>query len=54
MDRIDNEIRDRLEKQYVNDHGRVQIRPWWKKFNVRRVVGELTLMWISLWLITWK
>jgi hypothetical protein len=39
MDRTGNEFRDRLEKQCVNDHRKVQIRPQWKKkINVRRVV----------------
>ena len=32
---------DRLERQRVNDHGRIQIRLERRKFNVRRVVRRV-------------
>jgi len=55
MDRTGNEFRDRLEKQCVNDHRKVQIRPQWKKkLMLEGLLCELTLMWISLWLIIRK
>ena len=41
MDWMINEIGDRLyklERQHVNNHGRVWIRPERREFNVRRVV----------------
>jgi hypothetical protein len=41
MDQITNEFGDRLdrlERQRVNDHNMVQIRPERKEFNVRRGV----------------
>ena len=38
MNQMSKEFGDRLEKQHVNDHGRVQIRSERRKFNVTRAV----------------
>jgi len=32
---------DRLKRQHVNNHGRVQIRPEQREFNVKRAVRRL-------------
>jgi lysozyme family protein len=32
---------DRLKRQHVNNHGRVQIRPEQREFNVKRVVRRV-------------
>ena len=36
-----NEFGDRLERQHVNDHGRVKIRLERREFNVRMVVRQV-------------
>jgi hypothetical protein len=38
MNQMSKDFGDRLEKQHVNDHGRVQIRSERRKFNVTRAV----------------
>jgi hypothetical protein len=38
---ITNKFRDRLEKQHVNDHVRVQIRSEWREFNVRAAIKRV-------------
>jgi hypothetical protein len=41
MDQMANEFGDRLERQHVNDHGKVKIRPEQREFNVRMVVRQV-------------
>jgi len=44
MDRMANEFEDRLdrlERQHVNNHGRVQIKPVRRECNVSRVVRQV-------------
>ena len=55
MDQMSNELGDRLESQYVNDHDGLKIGLRKDNLKLGGLLGELTLMWMSLLLIirTW-
>jgi hypothetical protein len=41
MNQMANEFGNRLERQHVNDHSRVKIRPEPREFNVRMIVRRV-------------
>jgi hypothetical protein len=51
MDQMSNELGDRLESQYVNDHDGLKIGLRKDNLKLGGLLGELTLIWMSLLLI---